>query len=70
MNSQTHEELLELVGELWKEYPHWRLGQLLSNVAGWIDQDLWDADDEQMLPAIRLHLQERRQRERTVQATS
>jgi len=44
MNSQMHATVLDIVRDLWKEYPHWRLGQMLANVAGWIDQDLWDAD--------------------------
>ncbi len=51
-------ELLEAVATLWDRYPHWRLGQLVANVAGWADQDVWDAENEQLLDAARLHLRQ------------
>ena len=34
------------------------LGQLIANVAGWADQEIWDVEDEQLLQAARLHLQQ------------
>ena len=34
----------------------WRFGQLIANVAGWADQDIWDIEDENMLAAARSHL--------------
>jgi hypothetical protein len=37
-------------------YPQWRLGQLVANVTGWCDQEVWDVEDEQLLEAARLHL--------------
>jgi hypothetical protein len=49
-------ELLEALAELCRQYPDWRLGQLVANVAGWADQDVWDVEDEQLLKAARLHL--------------
>jgi hypothetical protein len=70
MNPNSHKALLELVGELWAIYPHWRLGQLIANVSGWIDQDLWDADDEKMRDGIRLHLEERHHRDEATRAAS
>jgi hypothetical protein len=36
--------------------PHWRLGQLISNVAGWADVDVWDVEDSQLLDAVRHYL--------------
>jgi hypothetical protein len=59
MNSEPRADLLEAVAELCRRYPDWRLGQLVANVAGWVDQDIWDVEDEQMLAAARLHLQQR-----------
>jgi hypothetical protein len=56
MNSQRRAELLEALAELGRRYPEWRLGQLLANVAGWADQDVWDVEDEQLLQAARSHL--------------
>jgi hypothetical protein len=28
-----------------REYPDWRLGRLVANVAGWAEQELWDVED-------------------------
>jgi hypothetical protein len=58
MNSQQREDLLAAIAELCQRYPNWRLGQLVTNVAGWADQELWDVEDEQLLQAVRLHLQQ------------
>jgi hypothetical protein len=58
MNSERGVDLLEAVAKLRRRYPHWRLGQLVANVAGWADQDIWDVEDEQLLAAAHLHLQQ------------
>ena len=60
MNSQGRAELLAMIAELSQRYPDWRLGQLVANVAGWADQEVWDVEDEQLLEAARLHLQQLR----------
>jgi hypothetical protein len=65
MNSQQRVELLAAVAELCQRYPDWRLGQLVANVAGWADQDIWDVEDEQLLEAARLHLQQLKRSETT-----
>ena len=52
-------ELLTAIAELHRRYPDWRLGQLIANVAGWADQEIWDVEDEQLLAAARSHLQYR-----------
>jgi hypothetical protein len=56
MKSDERGRLLDALGELCEKYPHWRLGQLIANVAGWADQEVWDAEDEQLLAAARKHL--------------
>jgi len=56
MNSQERADLLMAIEELCERYPHWRLGQLVANVAGWADQEIWDVEDEQLRAAVRLHL--------------
>jgi hypothetical protein len=56
MNSPQRAELLAAIEELSRRYPDWRLGQLIANVAGWADQEVWDVEDEQLLQAARLHL--------------
>ena len=53
MNSQERAELLPTIAELSQRYPNWRLGQLLANLAGWADQEIWDIEDEQLLEAAR-----------------
>jgi hypothetical protein len=56
MNGQPRVELLEAITDLCRHYPHWRLGQLVANVAGWADQDAWDIEDEQLLAAVQMHM--------------
>ena len=58
MNSQERADLLATIAELCQRYPDWRLGQLVANVAGWADQEIWDVEDEQLLEAAHLHLQQ------------
>jgi hypothetical protein len=57
MTDSTQAEAFEALAELARRYPHWRLGQLVANVAGWADADVWDAEDEQLLAAARTHLE-------------
>ncbi len=68
MTPDTRAELLAAVEALGRRYPDWRLGQLIANVAGWADQDVWDADDERLLRAARLHLEEAARREQRATA--
>ena len=58
MISQQRANLLAAIAELCQRYPDWRLGQLVANVAGWADQEIWDVEDEQLLEAVRLHLEQ------------
>ena len=50
--------LIEALAELKRRYPHWRLGQLVANVAGWADKEIWDVEDDQLLEAALAHLQQ------------
>ena len=58
MNNQVRAKLIESIAELQQQYPEWRLGQLIANVAGWADKDVWNVEDEQLLQAARLHLEQ------------
>jgi len=58
MTSAHRIDLLAAINELSGRYPDWRLGQLVANVAGWADQEIWDVEDEQFLQAARLHLRQ------------
>ena len=56
MNTSERDELFAALAELARRHPHWRVGQLVANVAGWADADVWDVEDEQLLAAVRGHL--------------
>ena len=56
MKNGNRAELLEVIAELCEKHPGWRLGQVIANVAGWADEDVWDVEDEQLLEAARLYL--------------
>jgi hypothetical protein len=58
MNNNPRADLLAAIADLGQRYPQWRLGQLVANVAGWVDQEVWDVEDEQLLQAARRHLQQ------------
>ena len=56
MNSEQRGDLLAAIAELCRRYPDWRLGQVVANVAGWAEQDVWDVEDEQLLAAAQSHI--------------
>ena len=58
MNNQATKGLIEALAELQQRYPSWRFGQLVANVAGWADQDIWEIEDEPLLQAAQMHLQQ------------
>ena len=58
MNNEQRADLLATIAELCRRYPDWRFGQLVANVAGWADQEIWDVEDEQLLEAAQTHLQQ------------
>ena len=56
MTTIERADVFAALAELSDRYPHWRIGQLVANVAGWADADVWDAEDEQLLSAARSHM--------------
>jgi hypothetical protein len=64
MIAQDRLALVDALAELCRQYPDWRFGQLVSNVAGWADADLWDIEDEQLLAAAKAHLDQVGDREK------
>jgi hypothetical protein len=67
MTPQPREALFAALAELSRRYPDWRIGQLVSNVAGWADVDVWDVEDDQLLAAVRAHLDQAAHREQPAQ---
>lgn len=59
MPDQT-QELLTALGRLQQRYPHWRFGQLVSNVAAWAGTDrpgeVGEISDQDLLRAAQEHL--------------
>jgi hypothetical protein len=56
MTGNERTELFAALAELARRYPHWRVGQLVANVSGWADTEMWDVEDGQLLSAAREHL--------------
>ncbi|HJT31988.1 MAG TPA: hypothetical protein VJ783_08025 [Pirellulales bacterium] len=61
--TQRRAEIIAALSELCERYPHWRLGQLVANVADWADRGVWDVEDEQLLEAAQRHLEHLSQRD-------
>jgi len=54
--------VLQQVEKLWRLYPDWRLGQLVANVAAWVDpspEPLWDMEDDVLAAEIQRHIQQK-----------
>ena len=56
MNEKAKSELFEGLAALARRYPNWRVGQLICNVAGWANEEVWDVEDERLLEATKEHL--------------
>jgi NADPH-dependent curcumin reductase CurA len=70
MKGTERAEVFSALAELARRYPHWRVGQLVANVSGWADAEVWDAEDEQLLSAAREHLATMTERYGTTAAPS
>lgn len=62
MNVTVHDELIESLAELRRALPSMRLGQLIANMAtvarGAVAGAIWEAEDDELLGAIRWQLQQ------------
>src|SRR5262249_19621311 len=58
----VHDELMESLAELRRALPSMRLGQLIANMAtvarGAVPGAIWEAEDDELLAAIRWQLQQ------------
>jgi hypothetical protein len=59
MTSEERVKLLAAIEAHSREYPDWRLGQLVANVSDWADREIWDVEDAEMLHAAQCHLEQR-----------
>jgi hypothetical protein len=62
MNLAVRQELLQVLGELGEQAPDVRFGQLLANLSymakSFTAEAIWDVEDEELLEAARVHLEE------------
>ena len=62
MSAIPHDELLESLAELRRALPSMRLGQLIANMAtvarGPVSGAVWEAEDDELLEAIRWQLRQ------------
>jgi hypothetical protein len=74
VNITTHDELIESLVELRRALPSMRLGQLIANMAtvarGAVAGAIWEAEDHELLSAIRWQLQELASRPATEDAVA
>lgn len=59
MTEQTS-KLMAALARVAEQYPHWRFGQVVANVAAWAGEErpgeVWEVTDEQLLRAAEAHL--------------
>ncbi len=62
MNVTVNDELIESLAELRRALPSMRLGQLIANMAtvarGAVSGAIWEAEDHELLTAIRWQIQQ------------
>lgn len=39
--------ILKRIGEVWKKFPDWRFGQLMSNFESWYGKDIFFPEDDE-----------------------
>ena len=70
MTDSLRHDVLRALGELSSEFPEWRLGQMIANLAvvarGATTEAIWDVEDKALLAAIHSQLEKRRSRTTTM----
>ena len=64
MSNQTRVELFTVLEQLRDEFPEWRMGQMITNLAGLARghqvESIWDAEDDELIEAARQMLEQKR----------
>jgi hypothetical protein len=64
-----YEELFEILRQMHRQYPHWRFGQMITNLASWSGKtkpgNPYDVPDARLLEIARKHLAQRAARRPT-----
>jgi uncharacterized protein YihD (DUF1040 family) len=56
--------VLKEIEKMWRLHPDWRLGQLLCNLAAWVDPTqnfVWDLEDDVLIAEVQRHLEQNAQ---------
>ena len=53
--------VLKEIERLWQLHPDWRIGQLISNVAAWRGESVWDMEEAELVDEIQRHLKQAEQ---------
>lgn len=51
--------VLQEIEKVWRLHPDWRLGQLVCNLAAWIDASqniVWDVEDDALIAEAQQHV--------------
>ena len=51
--------VLKEIEKVWRLHPDWRLGQLVCNLASWIDASenlVWDVEDDALIAEAKQHV--------------
>ena len=60
---EDYAELFELLTQMHRRYPHWRFGQMVTNLAGWSGKtrpgNPYDVPDQCLVETARSHLAKR-----------
>jgi hypothetical protein len=69
MTDPLRHDVLQALEVLSAEFPRWRLGQMIANLAvvarGATTEAIWDVEDDELLAAIHSQLEKRRSRANT-----
>ena len=64
--SESDDELFTVLKAMRAQYPDWRFGQLVCNVAAWARgaqaNSVWDVEDRELVQAAREHIQKKKEK--------
>lgn len=52
-------QVLKAIEKIWRVYPDMRLGQLVSNLAAWAEEEVWDIEEDVLVAEVERHLRHR-----------
>jgi hypothetical protein len=62
LDEALHRKLCDVLLEIRRRFPDYRLGQLIANIATFADSDTWGVEDWELLAAAERHLERHKDR--------